>query len=604
MIKFKSCLLILPALVLGLLLQSCSLKQRGSENLAHIVINAKSSKVASGRLSDLLSPPTPYTFYVINVEGDGIQPALFQRGSCVHLSESSAALVPALGPADDAFELSVPVGQNRLVNLFRLEFDPLKMNGDRLPLLGESPSQYFSQHDAPLNAYPILLASAQIPFLNGDQTVELTELAAPQKFPCDDGGSNGSAPVGGGPVPVTIIAPTLVSGTTNLYKVVVQAQSDAIISPLDSGSIFTNDPANSQVQVLAQTGSDPDACPIESSSTHSADLVVKAGNSCSIYFMVLNPGNLNVTGSNAVVIDLTVAEEVTRIPVLLERTLVAPTGGYTGVNNSFSTNWNYPLVYDSASLSPDPLLITQDTSGLYGNYFLASGYSYQILDLEMKSDSGSSRDISNLDFWNFPIQFNLPRKVNGTDLKEANLVVARTDAAGVVSYQSQHLDFLPLNLYNTPISIQLSLKDNTNGGIVLPVADSYIYSPGASYSYSLDLSIKGRHLMHDLSSDNAYANLTDLNFGWTSSPYVENNGPFSFVDSSGNPLDGWMVFQPAVLNSLESVAMTIPIPNLRVSSTGSTPPTVINPKPVPVLNLPAGTANAVVRVAPTDRPKR
>ncbi len=173
------------ALLLMVALQACSLSQRDQTNLARVQLNTRSAQGGSSRLSSILSdsngvalpPPTAKSYYLIDVEGEGIRRDMLLGDKCFSANHDGASvLVSALnGPQDDSVEFLVPVGKNRTVRIYRIDFD-----GSVLPFAGEDPFNYWgrAQPKPMVTAGPYIMAEATIPNLSGDQSISLIEKSA------------------------------------------------------------------------------------------------------------------------------------------------------------------------------------------------------------------------------------------------------------------------------------------------------------------------------------------------------------------------------------------------------------------------------------------
>ncbi len=322
-------------------------------------------------------------------------------------------------------------------------------------------------------------------------------------------------------------------------------------------------------------------CPVGGIAGNPMPLTLNPGTSCQVYYAVFSSGNLNNSDPklrDSVILQMDVADYAANgAPRTLQSTLTSPSGGYPA-NNAFSTKWDYPLVYDLTNPSnSERVVVTSDsvlrrnTSGLYGTYFYGDGYSYEAIGLELKSQTDTINDLTQMDAGVFP-DLNFPRQVNGSDLIEANLLVMQTNLTTTpptVTYQSQHLDFLPLDLSVTQVNVQLSLKDVSDTGIPMIVQNSFIYTFGDSYLYSIDLSAQGRHLTEALST-NRYAQLVDSSGSLNTALYVENLAFINFTDARNNSFQK-LVVQSILIDNLDSERMSIPGPVLNVSPTEQTP---------------------------------
>ena len=173
------------ALLLMVALQACSLSQRDQANLARVQLNTRSAQGGPSRLSSILSdsngvaipPPTAKSYYLIDVDGEGIRRDMLLRDRCFSANHDGASvLVPAInGPQDDSVEFLVPLGKNRTVRIYRIDFD-----GSVLPFLGEDPFHYLgrAQPKPMVTAGPYIMAEANIPNLSGDQSISLIEKSA------------------------------------------------------------------------------------------------------------------------------------------------------------------------------------------------------------------------------------------------------------------------------------------------------------------------------------------------------------------------------------------------------------------------------------------
>ncbi len=164
-------------------LSSCSLDQRSiAGGMARIQLNTRSQTGGPARLATVsgVSLPTASSYYVIDVEGEGIPRQVIEPTRCVKASPLSSAMVPALVQAGETqrteIELLVPVGANRKIRIIRVDLNiPV---GSSMPMWAENPFGYKSRNPAyAVSGEMYVLAEADIPFLSGDQSVTLVEKA-------------------------------------------------------------------------------------------------------------------------------------------------------------------------------------------------------------------------------------------------------------------------------------------------------------------------------------------------------------------------------------------------------------------------------------------
>jgi len=190
-------------LFIAVSLSACSLDQRsGDSGMARIQLNTRAHTGGPAKLGTMsgngMTAPTASSYYVVDVEGEGIPREVIESTKCVRASPISSAMVPALlqdGEAERTeIELLVPVGANRKIRIVRV--DLTIPNGTATPQFGESPFR-FKMRNPSYTVSPnlFILAEADIPFLNGDQSVTLVEKAAPFAIPnqCGLAGGGGGA---------------------------------------------------------------------------------------------------------------------------------------------------------------------------------------------------------------------------------------------------------------------------------------------------------------------------------------------------------------------------------------------------------------------------
>ncbi len=206
----KRVLVVAPLLVA--LANACSLDQRaGDSGMARIQLNTLTRAGAPARLATIpgTAAPTASSYYILDVEGEGIPRSVLEPSNCFKTSPVSSAMVPALLNSGEAqnteVELKVPIGANRKVRIFRvdLSFPP----GSASPFFGENPFAFRVRN--PQYGFigeKFLLADAEIPLLNGDQSVNLVEKAIAQ--PLGNQCSNvGPPPISNGEVQLSEYEP-------------------------------------------------------------------------------------------------------------------------------------------------------------------------------------------------------------------------------------------------------------------------------------------------------------------------------------------------------------------------------------------------------------
>ncbi len=164
-------------------LSSCSLDQRSiAGGMARIQLNTRSQTGGPARLATVsgVSLPTASSYYVVDVEGEGIPRQVIEPTRCVKASPLSSAMVPALVQAGETqrteIELLVPVGANRKIRIIRVDLNIPA--GSSMPMWAENPFGYKSRNPAyAVSGEMYVLAEADIPFLSGDQSVTLVEKA-------------------------------------------------------------------------------------------------------------------------------------------------------------------------------------------------------------------------------------------------------------------------------------------------------------------------------------------------------------------------------------------------------------------------------------------
>ncbi len=191
--------LLMTVILTAASLSACSLDQRGQDGLVRIQLNTRAHSGGPSRLGTLtgggMAAPTAISYYVIDVEGEGIPRQVIEPTKCVKASPTSSAMVPALLQAGEAerteLELLVPVGANRKIKIVRVDLS--LPAGSSSPQFGESPFQFKMRNPGhTVSGDMFVLAEATIPFLNGDQSVTLTEKAVPEAIPnlCQAQGNN------------------------------------------------------------------------------------------------------------------------------------------------------------------------------------------------------------------------------------------------------------------------------------------------------------------------------------------------------------------------------------------------------------------------------
>ena len=187
-------------LITAVSLTACSLDQRsGDSGMARIQLNTRAHTGGPAKLGTMsgngMTAPTASSYYVVDVEGEGIPREVIESTKCVRASPISSAMVPALLQVGEAerteIELLVPVGANRKIRIVRV--DLTIPNGTATPQFGESPFRFKMRNPSySVSADMFILAEAEIPFLNGDQSVTLTEKAVPESIPnlCQAQGGN------------------------------------------------------------------------------------------------------------------------------------------------------------------------------------------------------------------------------------------------------------------------------------------------------------------------------------------------------------------------------------------------------------------------------
>lgn len=196
---------IMRILGLGLLtavsLSACSLEQRSAESgYARIQLNTRSHFGGPARLATIPGAAAPNTssYYVLDVEGEGIPRSIVEPQNCFRVSPVSSVMISAFRQAGEPerteVELLVPIGINRKVRIYRVEISLAP--GTEPPRFGESPFAFKMrnpQHDYFGEKH--LLAEAEIPVLNGDQSVTVVERPIAQPL--------GNQCPGGGPPPIS-----------------------------------------------------------------------------------------------------------------------------------------------------------------------------------------------------------------------------------------------------------------------------------------------------------------------------------------------------------------------------------------------------------------
>lgn len=191
--------LLMTVILTAASLSACSLDQRGQDGLVRIQLNTRAHSGGPSRLGTLtgggMTAPTANSFYVIDVEGEGIPRQIIEPSKCVKASPTSSAMVPALLQPGEAerteLELLVPVGANRKVKIVRVDLNIPA--GSSSPQFGESPFRFKMRNPGySVSGDMFVLAEATIPFLNGDQSVTLIEKAVPEAIPnlCQAQGNN------------------------------------------------------------------------------------------------------------------------------------------------------------------------------------------------------------------------------------------------------------------------------------------------------------------------------------------------------------------------------------------------------------------------------
>lgn len=181
----------LSVLSLVIALSACSLEQRSADSgMVRIQLNTLAHSGGPSRLGTLtgngMSLPTASSYYMVDVEGEGIPRQIFEPSKCVQASPLSSALVaasPAPGePERTEIELLVPVGANRKIRIIRVDLNI--PGGSAFPEFGENPFRFKMRNPSySVNPNLFILAEADIPFLNGDQSVTLIEKASPLPLP-------------------------------------------------------------------------------------------------------------------------------------------------------------------------------------------------------------------------------------------------------------------------------------------------------------------------------------------------------------------------------------------------------------------------------------
>ena len=163
------------ALLVGVaaLWSGCSLSQRAPSGVAKISISGDLKQKLQAQSSRAFSPnSTQKSFFVVDVEGEGIPSARVRGEGCLGLSNSSALTSKEQLYASD-LTLEVPVGKNRQVRILLVQANSPDSLSLPVPEEGESARAWFQRTGAVVSALPEILALGLIEDLNSDQTVDL-----------------------------------------------------------------------------------------------------------------------------------------------------------------------------------------------------------------------------------------------------------------------------------------------------------------------------------------------------------------------------------------------------------------------------------------------
>ncbi len=212
-----------------LILSSCSLSQRTPSATARITIDStafqsfRQSSMTSGKGSVALGQVVSgmsqsYAYYLINVEGEGIQrlivpdqnPSASSSASadCMNLSETSSAIIP-FNSANPSADLDVPIGQNRIVKVYELKFtlsDPAvaPKPGERFADFFRRKRAYDQQNGTGNDTAFYFLGQSYIQNLIGDQSIEVV-LNSETSVTCASSSTGNNTPT---ETPTPTITPT------------------------------------------------------------------------------------------------------------------------------------------------------------------------------------------------------------------------------------------------------------------------------------------------------------------------------------------------------------------------------------------------------------
>ena len=176
----------------------CSLKQAPRSQSVKATLNLKSQRrVGAIQSSSIPLPNNPNSYFLLIVNGDGIEPSPFTEGACIGLTASTSYFFSAYFTGERTVEISVPMGRNRKVTLAFLEFIPGSKD-ETLPMDGEGATSFLMRNPSDTKGV-FKIASATIDDLRGDQEVVLDE------YP----GGPEAAQCGGGPPPLDLGGITL-----------------------------------------------------------------------------------------------------------------------------------------------------------------------------------------------------------------------------------------------------------------------------------------------------------------------------------------------------------------------------------------------------------